>query len=401
MSIWWEPQVIDLPDLSMSRSNQGGYQKPSWGSISYAPNTFDGRPPRKAKVDLEWGLTYSSAIKLFKGTIFLRKYTNEEIVYDIFEPEYDKLLLEEGEDENGDDVTIPLVIGKVEHMEPQRTGDDVEYKYYRPDFAGSIGSGIDAYDGGVKINDSWTDHEDGTISRSVSLVGTLTMSGTGNMETLVDVFSWVCSELELTLNSDLANDVRIDTVVTTQIKMIDFLDQLAWYCDHGFYIDRDTLYLVDNSENNGSQEIELGEGLYDIVSITYKWPQPVKKYTANWQTKKVVEDNSGISVETDDHSIARMSEFEKIGIEKDMPHIFNYDSSTIKKRIDNILNRDNLPRIEIELPLYRLPKYGEQISFVDEVSHKPVQGYMRAREFSLNYVEKTIVVEGDGEITFI
>jgi hypothetical protein len=400
-AIWWEPKVVDLPSLDMGRSSRGGYMKPSWGQIGFAPDTYTGEPPRKATVELEWGLTYAASFKLFDGTIILRRLTNEELIYDIFETEYETQLLEEGTDTEDEDVDLPLVIGNVEYMQPQRTGDKSEQRYYLPDFAGSIGDGIDAYDDGVLINDNWTDNGDGTVSRSVDLVGTLYMSGTGNNETLVDMFSWACDELGLTLNSELAEDVNIDTVISSQQYTIDFLDKLAWYADHGFYILDDVLYLVHNDASNGVQQVGLEGNTFDPVKIQYNWPQPIKKYTAEWQTRDSVTDSDGTRVEAENHDIEVFSDYSVIGVEESMPKVYNYDKDTIKKRVEDILERANRPQIEIDLPLYRLPRYGEKIEFVDEISVNPVEGYVRVREFTLDYSAKTVTVKGDGEVNFI
>jgi len=399
-AIWWEPKVVDLPSLDMGRSSGGGYMKPSWGSIGFAPDTYTDKPPRKAKVNLEWGLTYAAAFTVFNGTIMLRKYSSRELTYDIFESEYETQLLSEGTDTEGNDVDLPYVFGNVQYMQPQRTGDKTEQRYYLPDFAGSIGDGIDAYDDGVLINDSWTDNGDGTVSRSIDLVGTLYMSGTGNKASLVDILSWGCGELGLTFNSELASDVDIDTVIKSQQYIVDFLDSVVWYADHGFYILDNTLYLVHNDANNGIQQVGLAENTLDPVKITYNWPQPVKKYSAEWQTRKSVTDSSGTRVESENHEVELFADFNKIGVEESMPDVYNHDKATIKSRVQAILDRENMPRIEIDLPLYRLPRYGEKVEFVDEISVNPVRGHVRCREYSLDYSAKTVTIKGDGEVEF-
>jgi len=401
MSIWWEPKVIEMPSLELSRSNQGGYQKPSWGQVSFAPDTYTGRPPRKATVSLDWGLTYSGAIHIFDGTIFLRRYTTQQLVYDIFEPEYEIELLAEGLDTEDNDVVQPLVAGSVEHMFPQRTGSDTEQRYYLPDFTGSIGSGINAYDDGVLINDSWTDNGDGTVSRSVDLVGQLTFSGTGNMTTLIEVFDWACGELGLTLDDSLADaDVAIDAVITSQQYVLDFLDSLSWYCDHGFYVREGTLYLISNDVDNGSQAIGLGEGDFDPINITYEWPQPVKKISAKWQTRYAKVDEDGSRIESQDHEVEVFSEFTAIGTEESVSKVYNFDETKVKSKLQSLIDRANLPQISLEIPLYRLPAYGERIDFVDLVNINPATGYVRCREVSLNYQNKSAHIKGDGEVTF-
>jgi hypothetical protein len=401
MSIWWDPKVVEMPSLELSRANKGGYQKPSWGRVSFAPDTYTGRPPRKATVNLDWGLTYSGSIHIFDGTIFLRRYTTQQLDYDIFEPEYETELLAEGTDTENNDVVQPLVVGAVKHMFPQRTGKNTEQMYYLPDFAGSIGNGINAYDDGVLINDNWTDNGDGTISRSVDLVGQLTFSGTGNMTTLIDIFSWACGELGLALDDSLADEfVMVDAVITNQQYVLDFLDNLAWYCDHGFYIREGTLCLISNDADNSSQSVGLGEGDFDPINITYEWPQPIKKISAKWQTRYAKVDEDGSKIDSEDHEVEVFSEFTAIGIEEDISRVYNFDDTKVKSKLQTIINRANLPQISLEIPLYRLPTYGERIDFVDLVNITPATGYVRCREVSLDYENKSAHIKGDGEVAF-
>lgn len=400
-AIWWEPKVIDLPAMDMKQANERGHMKPSWGQVKFAPDTYTGAPPRKAEINLNWGVTYSGSIHIFDGTIMLRKATTRELVYDIFESEFEQELLDEGVTVEGDEIVRPWVMGSVVHMNPVRTGSPAERKYYMPNFSGSIGSGINAYDDGVLINDSWTDNGDGTVNRSVNIVGELTFSGTGQITTLVGLFQWACAELGLTLNTALADDCEIDTVETSQQYIIDFISHVAWYCDHGFYILDGVLYLVSNNSDNGSQSVGLGEGTSDPVKITYNWPQPTKKYTAKWTTRYAKTDSDGSRIESESHDLELMAGFAVIGIDRSMGRVFNRTRSKIRTRVQAILDRVNMAIIEVELPLYRLPRYGERISFRDEISVNHTEGYVRCREYNLNYSAKTVRIKGDGEVTFI
>lgn len=398
---WWEPKVVRMPSMDMKRSNERGYMKPSWGQVVFAPDTYTGAPPRKAEISLNWGLTYSSSIHIFDGTIMLRKVTTKDITYDIFEAEYEEELLDEGINLEDEDIVRPFVMGMVEHMNPVRTGRQTERKYYKPDFPGMPGSGFNAYDDGVRINDSWTDNGDGTISRSVNIVGELTFSGTANITTLVELFEWACGEIGVSLNTTLAQDVRIDGVITGQQLIIDFISNVAWYCDHGFYILDNTLYLVSNSSDNGSQEVGLGANATDPVKITFNWPQPIKKIEATWQTRSAVTDSSGSHIETEQEELSVFADFNTIGVDKNISRVFNRERSDIRSRMNALMTRSNMPQIEVELPLYRLPRYGERINFLDEISINRARGHVRCREFTLDYSSKTVKIKGDGEVSFI
>jgi hypothetical protein len=192
----------------------------------------------------------------------------------------------------------------------------------------------------------------------------------------------------------------VDAVITNQQYVLDFLDNLAWYCDHGFYIREGTLCLISNDADNSSQSVGLGEGDFDPINITYEWPQPIKKISAKWQTRYAKVDEDGSKIDSEDHEVEVFSEFTAIGIEEDISRVYNFDDTKVKSKLQTIINRANLPQISLEIPLYRLPTYGERIDFVDLVNITPATGYVRCREVSLDYENKSAHIKGDGEVAF-
>lgn len=401
-AIWWEPKVVEMPSLELSRESEKGYMKASWGQVAFVPDAFPGAPPRKTTINLDWGMTYAGSVRVFDGTIVLRKQTPKKIMYDIFEPEFKDKLLDSGINTNGEACTKPLVIGSVEYMSPQRTGAVAEQKYYLPAFSGAIGSGINAYDDGVLINDHWVDNGDGTVSRTVNIVGELTFSGTGTMTNLGELFAWGSSVLGLELRDELAKkDMPIDVVVTNQQYLIDFLSSVAWYCDHGFYIKEGILYLVSNDLDNGSQLVDIEGGDFEPISIVPSWAQPIKKYSAKWGVRYAKVDENGSRIETKDLEAEVLSDFTAVGTEKTATKVYNFDIETVKKRLQVLLDRGNLPQITLDIPFVRLPGYGERIDFSNTLTAPAISGFMHVRKIHLDYKGRALNVTGDGEVNYL
>ena len=390
---WWKPGIVSMPSMTVGAGVKGGFVRVDWGTIAFAPNSFVDEPRAHFAISLDWGLDSSNTIHIFDGEIYRRSYTNQEIGYDIFEPEYETKALSEGvdvksEEEDPDvDVVQPLVIGAVVYAAPQRTGLDIEEKYYMPDFAT-----YDFFDDGVLINDNWT-VSDGYAERDVAIVGTLTISGTGNMTTLHDVFSWAAGEMGLDYVNVHGGDVALNCVITGQSLMVDLLDKLAFYCNYRFYIKDDTIYLVDMHQDNGAQEIEE----FDFVEISYEWPMPVKKYSAEWSLLKF--DPETTSLIADKKEVEHYPEDVLVG---DEVSITPYDQTIadVTAKIEAIAAQEARVKIALSLPLDQLPSIGEKISFADRKQAHDIAGYLRVGSYSINYTSKTLDITGDGEITF-
>jgi len=458
MAYWWKPAIVSMPTMTLSLADRGGMLKIEWGDIAFAPDAFVGEPPGKADISLDWGLDSSRSIHLFDGTIIKRGWTDENIPYDLYEPEHAEKVLDEGMDEqNTLDITAcasyaggaktqmttrtphglsadkeifvqdttdynggivvdsivsitefvveiaftstqtgvcsanvvsrPLVIGTVEHMTPQRTGQASEEKYYFPDFASA-----DYYDGGVIINDHWTDNGDGTVSRSLSIVDGLTKSGTGNMTTLADVFTWAAARMGLTLSNLHGADVPVNRVIYENRLLVDFLDALAYYCGYMCWILDGVLYLVDRDQDNGVQVISEA----DRVEKTYAWKMPVKQYTAEWTQRKF--DAAAVELVDDERRVVKYMG-NSIGEKVALSEVFDETITDVAARIDAISARDAMPTIKLSLPLDRIPCPGQRLEFSDTKGSCNITGYLRMCKYSINYKSKTLAIEGPGAIT--
>jgi hypothetical protein len=272
-------------------------------------------------------------------------------------------------------------------MPLQRTGLTSEEKYYMADFAS-----YSFFDDGVLIDDNWTIGAT-YAERSVAIVGTLTVTGTGNMTTLDDVFAWATGEMSLGYVNVHGADVALNCGASSQMQMVDFLDAISYYCGYQFYIKDDVLYLVDMSQDNGEQEIEE----FDFVNISYEWPMPTKKYSASWSVSEF--DATDVTLVSADREVEHFPTDTPVG---DEVSITPYDQTVadVTTKIEAIAARDAQVVIALSLPLDRLPSIGEKISFSDRKQSHTITGYLRVRSYSINYSAKTLDIKGTGEITF-
>ncbi|GBC62482.1 hypothetical protein DENIS_3454 [Desulfonema ishimotonii] len=393
---FWNASILSLPSLELRSNADGGYISGNYGSVTFAPDAFSGAPPLKLDVDLRFGITSATAFLIYKGSLLLREYKPLEITYDVWEPERTEKLLDEGTDENGDDCVLPLVIGTVNHMNPQRTGSDTTNTYHRPDFYGEIGTDWHAYDDGVLIDDNWTDNGDGTITRSVDIVGELTFSGTGNITNIGQLFKWACDRLSLTFQNLHGGDIPLDCVITSQEILISFLERVAWYCGYIFYLYEDegvdVLRLVSLDQNNGVSYIEQ----FDAVSITYSWSDSrIKSYSAQWTVREAAD--GAIQEREIERKVFGQSAV--VGEELELPYVFNEDPELVETRLDWILAYEEKPVVQMDIPLIRMPQPGEEVWFSDRRIQVDAVGSMRITNINLNYKEKSVTLQGRGDVT--
>jgi hypothetical protein len=386
MAYWWAPGIVSMPSMEVGSGTRGGYARVSWGKIEFAPNAFANEPPAQADIEFDWGLDSANLLHLFDGALYRRGYDNRRVSYDLYEPGYATKLLDEGVDEQGNDCVRPLVVGTVTHMIPQRTEPDTGQKYYMPDFAL-----YDFYDDGVLINDNWT-IGGGYAERSVNLVGSLSMSGSGNMATLADVFDWACGRLGLSFNNIHGGDVPLNCVIYGQQLLIDFLDKIAWYCGRQFTVLGGELTLIDMTQDNGDRAL----GRFDSLDLSYSWPMPIKSYKAEWSVREF--DAATVSL----ISVDRKAEYftgQAIGDEKTID-VYDETVSDVNNKILAIAAQEALVSISINLPLDQIPQIGERIDFEDRKKAHDISGHLRVRSYSIDYREKVASIHGDGAVVF-
>jgi hypothetical protein len=384
---WWAPGVIAMPSMELGSGTRGGYARVKWGSIDFAPNAFSGEPPAKAQIYLDWGLSSDNLMRLFNGTIYRRSYESRKLSYDLYEPEYTTKLLDDGTDEQGNDCVRPLVVGTVTHMSPQRTEPDTAEKYYMPDFAT-----YSFYDDGVLIDDHWT-IGGGYAERSLAIVGELSMSGTGNMTTLADVFSWACTRMGITFENVHGADVSLNHAVYDQQLLVDYLDKIAWYCRYQFTILDGVLTLVDMGRGVGERTL----GRVDSLDLRYNWPLVVKRYKAEWTVREF--DAETVSLKSVGRSAVHYTDS---AVGEDETTVTPYDEAVadVEDKLDAIAAGEALVSVSLDLPLDQIPRIGEEINFTDRKKAHDISGYFMVRSYRVDHKAKKAQVQGDGEIVF-
>lgn len=126
----WEPYIVAFSPPSWQMAEEhGGMVRFGGGSITISNDLFvevDIWPP-PVQVTLTCQYTESTeeaAITLFTAQAHLVDYDNEEVRYDIRDPEYAQKLLREGTDYNENDVCFPRAFGTVTHVQPIRIADN-------------------------------------------------------------------------------------------------------------------------------------------------------------------------------------------------------------------------------------------------------------------------------------
>jgi hypothetical protein len=392
---YWEPKIVKVPSLEISKTDTGGYFKIRWGDIAFSPDAFDGEPPDKHSVDLSFGQYSYVSTPVGEGTLLLREWTNDQIVYEMYDPEFDVNLLDESVDESGEECTIPLVVGTVTHMQPQRTGADNELRYFWPFESDVIGGINRAYVDGVEISNYWVFDGD-TIYRTYGLGGSeLTFSGTASMQNIDDVFSWGCTQLGLEYRNMHNAETRLDYVVDSQMLLIEFLDQVAYYCNCSFYIIDGVLTLMNNEGFNGIAEI------IDFADLKYNKPERIKTYSATWDKRiPAVDVSQGHYLSSIPQEIILSGSHSIVGSDRSLDVVMNEESIYVEPRLQAILDTEEMWDISVSLPLTRFPQIYEMLTFQDVRKYgETINGWMKIEAIQLDYGAKAVNLNGHGVLT--
>ena len=160
-----------------------------------------------------------------------------------------------------------------------------------------------AYDDGVPISGNVDENgqdpvtKEYTFSLTSSLVGAITVSGTGTETTLDELFAWACevSRLNLIYQNDYGRDPSpvLNWWADSQQVLTDFLSEVSSFWVHLFYITKDSLFIVDTKAEHGQRTLEDA----DFLPGTYGQSDPVSLYRANWTIAERKEDRTGKRLE--------------------------------------------------------------------------------------------------------
>jgi len=126
----WKPYIKSFTPPSWRMATQhGGMRRFGGGSFTLSARLFRDLgvwpPPALANTTAKnTETTEEAAVELFSSTVYLVSYNNTDVKYDIREPEYPQMLLDQAIDYDGNDVDLPRAIGPVTHVTLVRLEND-------------------------------------------------------------------------------------------------------------------------------------------------------------------------------------------------------------------------------------------------------------------------------------
>jgi len=402
----WKPRIasFNAPQSRLAKPT-GGVCGMVFGSTSLSPEFFTEDvvtwpPPVNFAMVIYYTATNDSSLEtLITGTAHRREMTRDEITYDIYASEYDADLLEEDTDYDGKDIVLPRAFGAVTHQKAPRLADvSGDPTYHHGYMSGTMGTDWHIYDDGVNIDANATDNADGTFSLSVSAVGEVTVSGTGQDSVLDDIVDWACgaSYLNLTGNTTLFTDTIPDIShwADKQIKVIDFLSKICEWCCHLIYISGSTLYLVGMGEDNGTDTVTD----YDFFPAAYYDRAPVSILRAEWVNRTAVEETVGKYIKDVPADAYVESSYPYGKEEKATP--YTDVQADVQTQLTSMLTLLNAPFCRLPIPMEgSLPVPGKKITITDTMLGDDTTITIHARSIKYDFDNDEAVIEGEGTIT--
>ncbi len=268
-----------------------------------------------------------------------------------------------------------------------------------------ISGGFAVYDDGVPIQENVIDNGDGTFSLTVSPVGEITISGTGEDTSLSDILDWGRDRLGIG-NFDNSNARAVSPDVSywadSQMKTIEFLSRLSAFFTHYFYVKsaEDELVLGDMFLANGNSTYTP----FEYVNAKYKGSTPLQSIKCEWETREAVEMFLDDGVTTAKY--VKATSHEKIvdgnheqGAELSLEP-FHSDATKIEAAMNNIALIYDRPMASVTIPITSdLPLPRQKVNFTDDVMLKEMSSYIYASRLQFNFELGEIEIEGDGAIS--
>jgi len=230
---YWDNRVISFDPPQYQLANlYGGYVRPGFGDIEFSHDLFadDWPPPVNMEITTYYTATDEDAMeRLFSGTGHIKRMTRDGIVYELFGPSYESIIVYN------------------EHYQIGGMGGDTY-------MIGGMGS--DEYRLGPGEAVSFDD-------------------------TLVNVATWFAHRFSLDIDTTYARSPSPDVIfsMTADQIAINLLSDICAFFTHLFYISGGTLYLIDMLADAGSETITE----FDFFPSEYEYNVPVAiARTANY-----------------------------------------------------------------------------------------------------------------------
>lgn len=360
----WQPRIVsfDAPILAIP-TDRGGYAQMSFGSISLKPDVFyhavygwnDWPPPVSCPIALYYTDTDEAARELvFSGIAHLTKFDRTSVSYALYGPSYDDQIIIRG--------VGPLTVGQ-----------------------------------GYEIVNYIADDDFANVGALSNATGT-TFVATGTTPTHWDHFSKLAPRWNDTLNNVITNILtripEITTVNTTYARLtspnvtwtltsnrlaINVASDIAAFYSHLFYVVGTTAYLVDMKLDNGTDWTPT-EFQFFPAQYQYKTPIAMLTCSADGTVYKSVSSYPyGVTTSVDP---------------------YHETEANIEAALDDIVAIENAPRMAVKVPMIagNFPLPGTKIIFPDTSNVADLSSWIRARRLTYDFLNDSILIEGEGAI---
>ena len=243
-------------------------------------------------------------------------------------------------------------------------------------------------------NPQTVDAQDG-----LTLIGTPLVSGiSSNGQTLADLFSYMANKIGVPSvdfsKAPNASSINLELWETGQTKLVDYVGEVAYSCNHLFEIRSNVIIVIDREYVSESKKrIEN----YDIVDTKYTIPNPVKAIKSAWKVNIVNTTTQPASLTDRDESV--MISNSAAG---EIREVFNVTKNIENQRLLLFKIRDiiNKPVIDMEIGGIR-----DDLSIGDvvqaNVEEDGITLEMIIRTISYDFDGLSTSIVGDGSISVI
>jgi len=414
---YWKPWILrfDAPFQKLDYY-WGGYSRFDFGSIVVSPDMFDDAsewpPPTVGAIDLWYTPdTWANRELVFSGAVHRgRMSPNGGIVYDMKSEKYGVKLLCERTDYNSENSAMPRAFGAVTHARAKRLPDSGATRptFWKAHLDGTVGVDWHAYDDGVNIDSNVIEpaYDPYVFELTSTPAGEVTISGTGDNETLDDLLTWACTGTDdegnalLALSFDNTNaespSPSMAHYAESQQLLTDFCSEVAAWFTHLFYINDGTLYLVDMDTDNGTASLSQ----FQFSTVDYESHAPVALLKSSWITRSAVEETIGKYIKNTE-SEATHESFYSYGDERNIKP-FHTTKSTVEARLSAIETIIHSDWVTIKKPLSAtLPTVGKAYTLTDSMWPSDISVSIRAREIRYDFdaEQPMLAITGNGTIS--
>jgi len=347
----------------------------------------------------------SGIVILFEGVGYRAGFDSRSARYELYGKRYTQQFLSTVTDYNSDTVPIPRALGAVTYAKLLRLPDDGSSRptYHNGYVAGSNGTNWSVFDDGVNIDANVVDNGDDTFSLTASPVGEVTISGTGAIETLSELYTWASAASRLSLPYAYSATLEdspspsISRWVSSQFLIIDILSQISAYFRHLFYVSGANLIAVAMGNTNGTRTLIDG---YDFFRDTrYEDPAPTSIIRSSWTQRSAVEETIGKYVK--DETVEETQESDYPYGSEDSVTPQQYVRSDVSTSLTALLAYKLKTQVHLSIPVSdNLPVPGEQIIYTDTDNYEQyLYVTMFCRNIRYDLENDTVEISGDGVLT--